>query len=199
MSEIGKRGANFSTGAVYISQDADDHTAISRCLQGDRSAFEPLVVRYQRVLFTVALRILGNRDDANDAAQNAFVKAYEKLATFDGNRRFFSWLYRILVNECINLRRDRHEHDVDVDVEELAGDASPAALVEQGETRARVKAAILALPLPYREVVVLRHFAELSYEDIASTLGIPASVVKSRLFTARQRLADMLFAAEQHV
>jgi RNA polymerase sigma-70 factor (ECF subfamily) len=196
MSEIGKPAANFSPPGVYITQDADDHDAIRRCRQGDPSAFEPLVLRYQRVLFTVALRMLGDREDANDAAQNAFVKAYEKLASFDDNRRFFSWLYRILVNECINLRRDRHGH------EELATDVAdeegtPADLFEHRETRARVQAAVLALPLPYREVIVLRHFAELAYDEIADTLGVPASVVKSRLFTARQRLAAMLLETEQ--
>lgn len=197
MSEIGNRGANFSTAAVYVSQDADDLAAIRRCLDGDASAFGPVVERYQRVLFTVAVRILGDREDANDAAQNAFVKAYEKLATFDPNRRFFSWLYRILVNECINLRRGRHPHEELAS--NLAASGSPADLVERNETRRRVKAALLELPMAYREVVVLRHYAGLSYEEIADAVGVSASVVKSRLFTARQRLAHMLLALEQHV
>lgn len=203
MSEIGNGGTgvtNFLRSAVYVSQDDEDLAAIRRCLEGDGSAFEPVVVRYQRVLFTVAVRILGNRDDANDAAQNAFVKAYEKLATFDANRRFFSWLYRILVNECINLRRKRHRHEDVGDHESyLAGPASPADVVERRETRVRVQAAVLALPMQYREVVVLRHFAGLSYDEIADALGVPASVVKSRLFTARQRLAQRLLGTEQHV
>jgi RNA polymerase sigma-70 factor (ECF subfamily) len=142
--------------------------------------------------------MLGDRDDATDAAQNAFVKAYEKLGTFDESRRFFSWIYRILVNECINLRRDRHVH------EELGNDlpehhGTPAELFERRETRVRVQAAILALPMPYREVIVLRHFADLPYDEIAGTLGVPIGVVKSRLFTARQRLAQMLFETGQQV
>jgi len=198
MSEIGRPGSNFSPTGVYISQDAEDLSSIRRCREGDAAAFEGIVLRYQRVLYTVALRMLGDHDDANDAAQNAFVKAYEKLATFDEHRRFFSWIYRILVNECINLRRDRHGY------EEIAEDLperrdTPAELFEHRETRARVQAAILALPMPYREVIVLRHFADLPYEEIAATLGVSASVVKSRLFTARQRLAQMLFETEQQV
>jgi RNA polymerase sigma-70 factor (ECF subfamily) len=183
---------------VYITQDADDHAAIRRCREGDSAAFESIVVRYQRILFTVALRILGDRDDASDAAQSAFVKAYEKLATFDERRRFFSWIYRILVNECLNLRRDRHIQ-VELADDLPGGGGTPADAFEHRETRARVQAAILALPMAYREVIVLRHFTELTYDEIASTLGVAESVVKSRLFTARQRLAQMLLAAEQHV
>ena len=190
MSETGKHDTNFSDGGVYISQDAEDHDAIRRCRAGDPAAFEPIVLRYQRVLFTVALRMLGDRDDASDAAQTAFVKAYEKLETFDEHRRFFSWIYRILVNECINLRRDRH---VQVDpTAELPDAATPADVFEHRETSARVQAAVLALPIAYREVIVLRHFTELSYDEIADTLGVATSVVKSRLFTARHRLAQML-------
>ncbi len=194
MSEIGKPAANFSAVGVYMTQDAEDQTAIQRCRAGDPTAFEPLVLRYQRVLFTVAVRLLGDRDDANDAAQNAFVKAYEKLGTFDETRRFFSWLYRILVNECINLRRSRHVH-VEV-TDDLPATGTPADLLERRETRKRVQAAILELPLRYREVIVLRHFTELSYDDIADTLGVSVTVVKSRLFTARQRLARMLVTTE---
>jgi RNA polymerase sigma-70 factor (ECF subfamily) len=198
MSEIEPSDANLSPTGVYVIHDAEDLASIRRCRAGDPTAFEPIVLRYQRVLFTVALRMLGDRDDADDAAQNAFVKAYEKLATFDEKRRFFSWIYRILVNECINLRRDRHVH------EELANDiaeqhGTPADVFEHRETSARVQAAILALPMPYREVIVLRHFADLPYDEIAGTLGVSASVVKSRLFTARQRLAQMLFKTGQDV
>ena len=98
---------NFSTGGVYVDQDADDLALVARCRAGETAAFEALVERYQRVLFTVALRMLGDYDAASDAAQNAFVKAYQKLDTFDPTRRFFSWIYRILVNECLNARRDQ--------------------------------------------------------------------------------------------
>jgi RNA polymerase sigma-70 factor (ECF subfamily) len=175
---------------VYVDQDADDLAIVARSTAGETAAFEGLVERYQRVLFTVALRMLGDYEEASDAAQNAFVKAYEKLETFDRNRRFFSWIYRILVNECLNARRNRPPH------EELAPDlpaaGTPAALFEAEERRARVQAAILALPVEYREVIVLRHFTELSYEEIGQTLQVPTKTVKSRLYTARERLAAML-------
>lgn len=181
---------NFSARPVYIAQDAEDLAAVRRCLEGDQAAFTTIVERYQRLLYTVAVRLLGNRDEANDAAQNAFVKAYQKLDTFDTSRRFFNWIYQILVNECLNLRRARHT--TESLSPELVGGSTPADLFEAEERRRRVQAAIVALPFEYREVVVLRHFAELSYDEIADALGIAASVVKSRLYTARQRLAQML-------
>ncbi len=185
---------NFSAGAVYIDQDADDLALVARCRAGETAAFEALVGRYQRVLFTVALRMLGNDDAASDAAQNAFVKAYRKLETFDPTRRFFSWIYRILVNECLNARRDRPPHEPLAP--DLAAVGTPADVFETAERRRGVQAAILALPMEYREVIVLRHFTELSYEEIAETLHVPAKTVKSRLHTARARLAAMLMGLE---
>jgi RNA polymerase sigma-70 factor (ECF subfamily) len=83
----------------------DDVECVARCLRGESAAFEPLVARYQRVLFAVALRLTGDYEDARDATQNAFVRAYERLDTYDPSRRFFSWLYRIAINESLNLRR----------------------------------------------------------------------------------------------
>jgi RNA polymerase sigma-70 factor (ECF subfamily) len=181
---------NFSAGRVYVDHDADDHALVARCLEGESTAFEGIVDRYQRVLFTVALRTLGSYDQASDATQNAFVKAYIKLDTFDPSRRFFSWIYRILVNECLNARRDRR---VDEPLTpELASVGSVADLLEASERKRRVQAAVRSLPAAYREVVVLKHFAELSYEEIADALGIPTKTVKSRLHTARERLAQML-------
>ncbi len=190
MSPLRASLTNFSTRAVYLNQDADDLAIVARCRRGETAAFEALVERYQRLLFTVALRMLGNYDAASDAAQNAFVKAYQKLESFDTSQRFFSWIYRILVNECLNARRDEHPHEALAP--DLAGVDSPADLFEVEERRQRVQAAILALPLEYREVVVLRHFTGLSYDEIAETLHVPAKTVKSRLHTAKTRLAGML-------
>jgi len=159
---------NLSTARVYVSQDEEDHALVDRCLGGETAAFGPLVERYQRILFTVSMRTLGNEDEASDATQNAFVKGYEKLDTFDPNRRFFSWIYRILVNECLNLRRDRRLYEPITP--ELATVGSPPDPVETAERKRLVQAAVLALPPEYREVVVLRYFTELSYEDIGDAL-----------------------------
>jgi RNA polymerase sigma-70 factor (ECF subfamily) len=134
--------------------------------------------------------MLGDYEDARDAVQTAFVRAYERLDTFDPDRKFFSWMYRIAVNECLNTIQGRKPiEDLPLDVS-VDGDAF--AQVESGELRERVQAALTRLTPEYREVVVLRHFADLSYEEIGDSLHIPVKTVKSRLFTARERLAALL-------
>jgi RNA polymerase sigma-70 factor, ECF subfamily len=170
-------------------EERDDAAVVARCLEGDHNAYEEIVKRHQRTLFNVALRLLGNYEDARDATQIAFIKAYEHLDGFDRDQRFFSWLYRILKNECLNVLRGRRPlQAVSLDLPAVAA-ADP---VERGQRQRAVQAALQTLSLDYREVVVLRHFTELSYDEIAATLGIPAKTVKSRLYTARQQLSDQL-------
>ena len=176
-------------------ESEDEIACVARCLKGDASAFEPLVIRYQKVLFTVALRLLGNADDARDATQNAFVRAYVRLDTFDPSRRFFSWMYRIAVNESLNLRRAQRPHEPLPETLETSDGAFDR--LEARELSERVQAALMTLSPEHREVVVMRHFADLSYEEIADTLDIPAKTVKSRLFSARQRLAPLLAVGEE--
>jgi len=182
---------NFSSRPVYFDQSAEDGAAVKRCLNGEPAAFEVLVGRYQQIMFNVALRMLGNYEDARDAAQNTFVKAYEKLGTYDPERRFFSWIYRILMNECLNLRR-RPATEQLVDTETAVSQSSGADTVEAAERKRDVRQAILSLSPAYREVIVLRHFAALSYEQMSEAIGVPTKTVKSRLHTARQQLAGEL-------
>lgn len=163
---------------------------IGRCLDGDSSAFEPLVERYHGPLFRVAARLLGDREEAKDVTQTTFLKAYKGLATCDRERRFFSWIYRILVNECLNtLRARRPTQDLDA---AMAGPDSAADPIDRAETRRRVRKALLQLPEAQRDVILLRHFAEMRYDQMAAALGVPEKTVKSRLFSARQRLCELL-------
>ena len=174
--------------------DTDDAAVVARCLSGESDAFEQIVARYQRGLFNVALRMLGNYEDAKDATQTAFIRAYEHLDTFDRDQRFFSWIYRILKNECLNvLRARRPSEPVSLGLPAEADRDS----VEVQERHRAVQKALLALSLEYREVIVLRHFTDLSYDEIAAVLRVPAKTVKSRLYTARQQLGDLL--VEWHV
>jgi RNA polymerase sigma-70 factor, ECF subfamily len=168
----------------------EDVVFIQRCLAGDSSAFEPLVERYHRPLFNLAARLLGNRDEAMDSTQNAFAKAYEHLASFDQQQRFFSWIYQILRNECFNVLRSRRPSGPLP--EDLAATGTPADSLEQSERKAAVQAALMELSGEQREVVLLRHFTEMSYDEMAVSLGIPMKTVKSRLYSARQRLASLL-------
>lgn len=179
-----------------MSEVPDDVRCVVRCLAGDASAFEPLVERYHRGLFAVAQRLLGNYEDARDATQNAFIRAYEHLDSFDPERRFFSWICRIVVNESLNLRRTRH---AEAPLPETASETADGfEAVVGGERRRELHRALRRLPDDQRVVIVLRYFAELSYEEISEAVGVPEKTVKSRLFEARQRLAETIqpFARE---
>ena len=122
--------------------------------------------------------------------QTAFIKAYQGLASFKPEHRFFSWMYRIVMNECLNLIRDRRPEEELSPALAVAG--SPFETTASHERRAQVQAAILQLSPDYRAVVVLRHFAGLSYDEMAAALGVPSKTIKSRLHTARQRLGERL-------
>jgi RNA polymerase sigma-70 factor (ECF subfamily) len=166
----------------------DERRLIERCLEGEADAFAPLVERYHTPLFRAATRLLGDREAARDATQTAFVKAYGALGSYDPDFRFFSWIYRILLNDCLNRMRTRQPEALTADV---AAPPAPDA-VEVREVQANVRRALLLLPREQRDVIVLRHFAELSYDEVAVALKIPAKTVKSRLFAARQRLCELL-------
>ena len=175
---------------VYLNSDTDDLELVRQTLAGESEAFGTLVTRYQKVMYTVALRMLSNSEDARDATQDAFVKAHQHLATFDMTHKFYSWMYRILVNECLNVNRQRRpDQPLDFDV---AGGSTPFDTTLASERRAQIEAALLRLTPEYRSVIVLRHFAGQSYEEIAEALSIPEKTVKSRLYSARQRLGEML-------
>jgi RNA polymerase sigma-70 factor, ECF subfamily len=180
---------------VYLPQDVEDAALVERCLGGEQRAFEALVQRHQRSLFTVAARMLGSRDDAADATQNAFVRVYENLGSYDPRHRFFSWIYRILVNECLNTLRARRGTEGLVDSIDTAD--GPLEALEAAERRGRVQRALMTLQPDLRVVIVLRHYTGLSYEEIGEAVGgLPVKTVKSRLYSARQRLAQLLLGSQ---
>jgi RNA polymerase sigma-70 factor (ECF subfamily) len=167
--------------------EVDDPEVVRRCMAGDTRAFSDLVARYSGPIFGVAFRITGSRQDAEDVTQTAFLKCFERLSTFDARHKFFSWLYRIAVNEALNSGRQRKPTE-DLDDQLPAEDLSP----EQREREELLQKGLKELSPDYRAVVVLRHFEEMSYDEIAGVLDIPAKTVKSRLFTARMQLREIL-------
>ena len=185
---------------VYFTSDTsgpEDAELVRRSLAGDTDAFGVLVTRYQHVMYTVALRMLGNTEDAKDVTQDAFVKAFRQLATFDSSYRFFSWMYRIVINECLNsIRSRRPQEPLDI---AIAGHANPYESAMSIERRGQIEAALQRLTPEYRAVVVLRHFGGQSYGEIADALSIPEKTVKSRLFSARQLLGEMLLGWKEPV
>lgn len=168
----------------------EEDALVRRCIEGDTDAFAPLVARFERPLFNVALRVLRDREEARDVVQTAFLRAWKHLGSYRPEHRFFSWIYRITYNEALNqLRKRRTEPLGDAHVSEAAG---PEEEASRDEVANRVEAAVQRLDEELRQVIVLRHWLDLSYDEMAETLGIPAKTVKSRLFTARQRLARIL-------
>lgn len=174
-----------------MNDGTDDPDLVRRCVAGDPEAFAPLVARYERPLYNVALRMVGSREDARDITQTAFVKAYQKLVTYDPRYRFFSWIYRIAVNECLNHRARRKAVDA-LDPRLPARDGDPERAAQAGELDVRIRAALSALPMDQRLVLVLRYFLDLSYDEMSEILLIPEKTVKSRLHEARARMGAAL-------
>jgi RNA polymerase sigma-70 factor, ECF subfamily len=176
-----------------MKEDSDGFL-IQRCREGDRRAFEALVDRYQKPVFNAAIRMLRNPEDARDVVQTVFMKVFEHLPDYDPKYRFYSWIYRIALNESINVleRRHRHEPIAGDEVDERRGAEDEIASQQAG---LRVQRALMSIKAEYRSVVVLKHFLDLSYEDIGQVLQLPEKTVKSRLFTARQLLKDALQAS----
>jgi RNA polymerase sigma-70 factor (ECF subfamily) len=167
---------------------------------GHPDAYGELVRRHQTAVYNVAYRLVGEREEALDLAQEAFVRAYHLLAAFDPARPFGPWINRIVTNLALNGLARRRIPTISLDTEDSAlaagalpdYSAEPERLYLRGEHQARLRQAILALPPIYRAVIELRHFQECSYEEIAATLAIPLSDVKSHLFRARRRLRQWL-------
>jgi len=169
----------------------DDTTLIERCRSGDRKAFEALLLEYEKPVFNAAFRMLNSRDDAQDVTQTVFLKVFEHIDQFDPSRRFFSWIYRITLNESINWLGKTNR------LEPLTHEAAfegkgPEQEVESAKVSSDVQAALMTIKSDYRSVVVLKHFLGCSYVEISQILDIPENKVKSRLYSARQLLKDAL-------
>ena len=173
--------------------DDPDAALVLECRAGNRQAFERLLVRYERPIFNAAFRILNHREDATDVTQTVFLKAYEHLDRFDPNQRFFSWIYRIAVNESMDVANGRKRVGAEVEMDELVSDRDgPDENASKEQLDAGMQAALMALKPDYRTLIVLKHVQDCSYEEIAAILECPVKTVKSRLFTARQALCGVL-------
>ncbi len=170
--------------------DKDDQELVSECLNGNNRAFDKLVLRYQLPMYRTALGIVKDPDAARDVVQNGFVKSWEKLATYDSKHRFYSWLYRIIINESLNHVRSARRQDLVTSPQE--DDQTPFLIMVNKEEHQRLYDAIGQLGDDQRIVLHLRHFEELSYQEIAVVLEIDEKKVKSRLFSARMKLRELL-------
>jgi RNA polymerase sigma-70 factor (ECF subfamily) len=175
--------------------EPSDRDLVKRTRRGDVGAYGELVRRYQQAVFAVCYRLMGERQDAEDMAQEAFIRAHERLATYDDARPFAPWVRRVAANICLNALKSRKVNFA-VNEERDSAPDTPASSPEKAQARREriedVQQAIQELPPHYRAVIELRHFQELSYAEIAQTLEIPLSDVKSHLFRARKQLAERL-------
>jgi len=165
----------------------DDAEAIKRCQRGDREAFRHLVETYQKRAVAHAVAILFDRDDAEDAVQEAFIDAFRAIGTFDTSRTFYEWFYVLLRNRCYKITAKRRPAENIDDVQLLAAQSGA-----DYDTRLVIEKALHSLTLEEREIVSLKYFSGLSYDELATHLQIPRGTVMSRLFYARQRLQGKL-------
>jgi RNA polymerase sigma-70 factor, ECF subfamily len=183
-----------------MTADASDLSLVQRVQRGDKGAFDVLVLKYQHKVVKLVMRYVRNPAEAEDIAQDAFIKAYRALPQFRGDSAFYTWLYRIAINTAKNavVARDRNPVDFDLDMTNndesyemqgrLKDSETPEALVLTDEIRTTVNAAIANLPDDLRTAIVLRELEGLSYEEIAATMDCPVGTVRSRIFRAREAI-----------
>lgn len=171
--------------------DIEDNNLVKRCLNGDGDAFEALVEKYYKIIFRLAQKILKNYDDAEEITQSVFVKAYENLNKYNPKYKFFSWLYRITVNETLNYSKKR-SYTEEISESITNDEDTPDQVYNRKELGEKIQDALMELDMLYRLPVVLKHFLNYSYKELSDLLGIPEKTVKSRLFTGRQLLKDIL-------
>lgn len=187
-SERTEADTGFSPGCL------DDDTLVARAQDGDPQAFAALVRRYQRPMFALALRLLGDRADAEDAVQEAFIATWRRLPDFRGDAAFSSWLYRIVANRCLSARhRRRPTAPLDGEPTDPARPGeSPERVSETTAAMATLRQAVLALPGTQRLCWVLRDVNGMSYPEIAVIVDLKPSTVRGRVQRARTQLAEAM-------
>jgi len=183
-----------------MSADASDLSLVRRVQHGDKGAFDVLVLKYQHKVVKLVMRYVRNPAEAEDIAQEAFIKAYRALPQFRGDSAFYTWLYRIAINTAKNAVVARDRSPIEYDLDQHGGDESydmqgrlkdsetPEGLVLTDEIRGTVNSAIESLPEDLRTAIVLRELEGLSYEEIAAAMDCPVGTVRSRIFRAREAI-----------
>lgn len=176
----------------------DDEQLVVLCLQGKREAFEELVNRYQRQIFSLAFRLTNNYEDAGDLTQEVFLHLFKVLDKFDGERKFFSWMYRIATNVCYNAlkKKPKESYSLDNVIDFVSPvpdrNSQPEDYFEAKEVQEMVHKAIAELPENFRVPMVLRYLQDMSYQQISETMELPVSTIETRLYRGRQMLQKRL-------
>ena len=177
----------------------DDAELVARSLRQDHEAFGQLIDRHASVIVNLAYRMVGNRAEAEDLAQEAFLAAFKALSTFRADSKFSTWLYRIASNKCKDWLRAKRpgmgQQDVDIDEvldSHVAEEQTPERLLSQQQVALELEQAIQRLPPLYREAFVLKHVEGLSYEEMAEILGVNGDTLKMRVYKGRLQLSREL-------
>lgn len=178
-------------------QSKTDEQLVELAVSDDREAFDEIVRRWERRIFALCFGMLGREDDAGDACQEAFIAAYRNIKNFRGEAKVSSWLHRIAVNQCLTIKRRQKSRsedflDDDVGAEDrtfvASPNYSPAKVIEKHERLTLVRQAVGGLPTELKQVIVMKEFEEMTFQEISETLELPLSTVKSRLYTALKQL-----------
>lgn len=174
-------------------EDEPEDALIRRCQAGDSQAFGRLVKKYAGAAVGAATLLLGNRQDALEVSQDAFVRAWRRIKRFEPGRPFYPWYATVLRHMCIDrLRKRKITRDLQPDDARAQPDSDPVLQAERKELRDRVRKAVQELPLKHREVIVMQHFQDMSYRQMAEALDVPEGTVMSRLYYARRALRQKL-------
>lgn len=185
------------------AQRQDDSELIRRCLAGDQNAYQQLLEKYRRQVLSLVWRMVSNREEAQDLAQEAFIRAFRSLHTFDISRSFPAWLFRITTNLCVDFYRRKkldtvplvqsagHDHE-ERTLEIESPDPGPDDEYAGRSSAEQLEKMVRALPAPYRIVILLRHQSDMAYEEIAEALQLPIGTVKARLHRAHKMLREKL-------
>jgi RNA polymerase sigma-70 factor, ECF subfamily len=185
--------STLTTSLGMIAQDTDaDISLVERYLAGDMTAFDELMLRYERQIYRLCYRFVENRDDARDLAQEVFIKAFEHLPTFRRESSFKTWLYRIGMNHCINHVK-KHAREF-VEVTENIGSTRPSvhADMEEREQREQFRRLVKQLPPKQKAILELRIHEQLSYEEIAKISGRSVSTIKASVFFALEKIRKLV-------
>jgi RNA polymerase sigma-70 factor (ECF subfamily) len=174
-----------------MDADNEDVILVNECLDGNGKVYEQIVEKYYKVVYRLTAKFVKNADDAEEITQSVFVKAYENLRSYNPKYKFFSWLYRIAVNEAINFKK-KGSYTEQLEIEPNSVSPEPIAQLEASQLSADIHNALLELDLIYRIPIVMQHFMGYSYKELSFVLDVPEKTVKSRLFTGRQLLRDKL-------
>ena len=171
--------------------ETNDKTIVEKTLTGDKKAFEMLIEKYYKPIYNVAFRMTSNKEDSEDITQMVFAKAYKKLESYQPAYRFFSWIYKIAINESLNSIKKRPIYSALSD-NITSSSQSLDIESEKSDLSYQVQNAIMELEPKYRILIILKHLQNCQYSDIANILGVPENKVKSRLYSSRQLLRKIL-------